>query len=61
MKTPKEMPFKKIRMTIFTFVILCITFAIFVSSIVFLCLTKDDARRSIIIFNIIETLLESQS
>ncbi len=57
MKTPKEMPFKKLRMTIFTFVILCITFAIFVTNIVFLCITKDDARRSIIIFNIVETLI----
>ena len=57
MKQPKNMPFKKVKMTVFTFIILCITVLIFISNLVFLFINKKDSTKSILVFNILESLL----
>lgn len=56
-KMTKKMPFKKLDMTIFTFVILCITALILAANIVLLFFSSKDSTKSILVFNILESIL----
>lgn len=53
----KKMPFKKIEVTIFTFIIWIITLCLLTTNIISLILVETDAIKSILIFNILESLL----
>lgn len=53
----KKMPFKKIDVTIFTFIIWVLTLALLIYNVIALFFVEADSIRSILIFNTLESLL----